>query len=387
MFTIPARDLLRRQNLIFRIEGGQLQVEPSSGVRPRLFCFDGFCDLQVNGAFGVDFNAPALTQAGIRAVCEEMLRQGVTAFLPTIITAPREHILHQFAVLESARRNDKLIAACIPGYHLEGPYLSPLEGARGAHEAAFIRPPDWEEFLQFQQAAGGHIRIVTLAPEVQGAVAFIAQLSAAGIIPAIGHTLAGAEDIQKAAEAGAKLSTHLGNGIPALINRHDNPFLHQLVCDELSAGVIFDGHHLPPAMRALLKRVKGVERLILVSDATRLTGLPPGRYAEAVGGEVELSADGRLSLAGTPYLAGAARTLKENAELALGDPGTRVFNTRLRDVLRMAGENPRRMLGLTTDSRVVFALTAGRTQFSMVLTAIDGCIYHQDSLLFEEKHP
>jgi N-acetylglucosamine-6-phosphate deacetylase len=214
--------------------------------------------------------------------------------------------------------------------------------------------------------------MVTLAPELPGAIEFIQYMAERGIIPAMGHSLADENTLRQAVAAGASLSTHLGNGLPVLLPRHDNPFVHQLAEDALMAGVIFDGHHLPPALRRIILRTKGVERLIMVSDATRLTGMAPGRYQEAVGGEVELSAAGRLSLAGTPYLAGAARTLMQDAAFALFED-----QIPLESVLRMTVENPRRLLGCQSDSLVLFSLDETARSIVIHLTALQGKVCYR----------
>jgi N-acetylglucosamine-6-phosphate deacetylase len=335
-----------------------------------LFAMPGFCDLQVNGAYGIDINAPDLTTEKLHQLCERFLAEGITAWLPTVITAAPAAICRQLQILRNACDADALCAACIPGFHLEGPFLSPVEGARGAHDPAFVLPPDWELFEQCQTAAGGRIRIVTLAPEVAGAIPFIERLCTAGVIPAIGHSLADEDQLHAAIQAGARLSTHLGNGLPAMLPRHANPMLAQMAADALHASVIFDGHHLPASLRRILLRAKGMERLILISDATRLAGMAPGIYDEAVGGRVELHANGRLSLFGTPYLAGAARTLKQNVEFAL-----QADHLQLADVLRMAVENPRNFLQLRQESLVLFTVDPGTSTITIQLTALQGRIY------------
>lgn len=374
MTDLFAYDPLTRRHWHVVDEGDRVQLAPADdGVAPDCCLMKGFCDLQVNGAFGVDINAADVTVEDLRRLCERLLAQGVTTWLPTVITAPTDTILRQLSLLRQACEQDELCAATIAGIHLEGPFLSPQDGARGAHDARFLLTPDLALFARFQAAAGGRIRLVTLAPELPGAIDFIQSLAERGIIPAIGHSLADENTLQQAVAAGARLSTHLGNGLPALLPRHNNPFLHQLANDGLMAGVIFDGHHLPPALRRILLRAKGVERLIMVSDATRLTGMAPGRYHEAVGGEVELSAAGRLSLAGTPYLAGAARTLLQDAALMLFED-----QIPLDSVLRMTVENPRRLLGCQSDSLVLFSVDETNRSIVIHLTALQGKVCYRN---------
>jgi len=374
MTDLLAYDPLTRRHWYVIDEGARVQLAPADdGAAPDCCLMQGFCDLQVNGAFGVDINAPELTIDGLHYLCERLLAEGVTAWLPTVITAPTDAILRQLSIVRQACEQDELCAATIAGIHLEGPFLSPQEGARGAHDARFLLAPDRTLFARFQAAAGGRIRLVTLAPELPGAIEFIRSMAERGIIPAIGHSLADEDTLNRAVATGARLSTHLGNGLPALLPRHDNPFLHQLANDGLMGGVIFDGHHLPPALRRIILRAKGVERLIMVSDATRLTGMPPGWYHEAVGGEVELSANGRLSLAGTPYLAGAARTLTQDAALMLLED-----SIPLESVMRMTVENPRRLLGCQSDSLVLFSVDEIARSIHIHLTALQGTVCYRD---------
>ena len=214
-----------------------------------------------------------------------------------------------------------------------------------------------------------------MAPEVKGSIPFIHQLDGNGILPALGHTLAEEETIRRVVEAGAKLATHLGNGLPEMLNRHHNTFISMLMEDDLYASVIFDGHHLPQKVRDLLCRAKGVKRLIMISDSTYLTGMPAGVYEEMIGGKVELSENGRLSLYGTPYLAGSAQTLRQDAAVALADAGNSLV-----DVLQMSMINPRSLLNIHKNSIVLIKLHPSNHQFEILLTAIDNRIQYQNSI-------
>ena len=164
---------------------------------------------------------------------------------------------------------------------------------------------------------------------------------AEGVIASIGHTAATSEQIAAAVDAGARWSTHLGNGAHASIRRHPNYIWDQLAEDRLSAGFIFDGQHLPPAVMKSVVRAKGVERTILVSDAVYVAGLGPGVYRQPDGAELELDEAGRLSLRGTPYLAGAVAALPVCVANAV-----RYAGVTLRDAVRMVTANPSRLLGL-----------------------------------------
>lgn len=274
-----------------------------------------FCDPQINGADGISFLFPSrrLTPDGVEPVApEEALMRvvmvcrahGIGVFLPTLITA-------SFDTLHSALRTWERVFAqqpqwqrICPGYHLEGPYLSPEDGPRGAHPREHIRDPNWEEFQRLQEAAGGRIRLVTLAPERPGALPLIEKLTAAGVVVALGHTAASPEQIRSAVAAGARLSTHLGNGCHAVLPRHDNYLWEQMACDDLWASLICDGFHLPPAVVKCIVRVKTPQRLLLTCDASSLAGLPPGRYREWET-DIDVAPTGKITVAGTPFLAGS----------------------------------------------------------------------------------
>lgn len=252
----------------------------------------GLVDIQINGFAGVDFSAPDLEPAQAVSILPALFRTGVTTFYPTLITNTRERILRNLRVLEQARRLDSRFARAVPGYHLEGPYLSPGP-SHGAHDPNLMKAPDWEEFMAFQQAANERVRIITLAPELPGALDFIRRARQAGVVVGLGHTDGTQEDIHRAAEAGATLSVHLGNGCPEFIHRHRAPFWAQLADDRLAASLICDGFHIPPELVQVIVRVKGIERLVLITDAIHAAGMPPGKYS-LVGVPIELMPDGQV---------------------------------------------------------------------------------------------
>ncbi|NCO42166.1 MAG: hypothetical protein AUJ96_29970 [Armatimonadetes bacterium CG2_30_66_41] len=311
----------------------------------------GLFDIQVNGFAGHDYNAPPFGDASVQAIVDALLALGVTQHLPTVVTGSHRRMLASVRAVVSARQ-ERRIAQALPGLHLEGPYISPADGPRGAHPVKHVRPPDWDEFQQFQEAAEGLIRLVTLSPEWDGAAAFIAKLVAAGIVVALGHTNMTAEQMQAAVDAGARLSTHLGNGSHATLDRHNNYFFQQLAEDRLWASLIVDGHHLPPALTKIIARAKGAERLVLVSDAVAAAngrrssangrrssaGMPPGvhQFGDL---RVEVSETKRVSLPGTPYLAGSALDLPSGIENVI-----RFAGVSLTDAIDMATRNPWELL-------------------------------------------
>jgi N-acetylglucosamine-6-phosphate deacetylase len=278
------------------------------------FIGPGLIDLQINGINGIDYNTTALTQEDVVNTTHYLLSQGVTTFLPTVITNSDENILTIVRTIDEACKSDSLVNECVWGIHLEGPFISPKEGAKGAHDEQYIKAPDWELFSKFQEAAGGRIRLVTIAPEWEGSCSFIEKCREQGIIVAMGHSLANTEQISAAVKAGMTLSTHLGNGIPLLLKRHPNMIWDQLAEDDLYACIITDGIHTPDSfMKAVIKN-KGKQTLV-VSDATRYAGMPPGEYFSHIGGAVILDEEKRVSLKGSGgILAGAAKSLLENVE-------------------------------------------------------------------------
>lgn len=272
-----------------------------------LLLLPGLLDLQVNGYGGVDFSSPGLTREQVRRVVELLWAEGVTGFCPTIITGPTDQMTASVTMLAEASLIAEVGDALL-GTHLEGPWISPVDGARGAHPTEHVRAPDLSELEQLR--ASGDIALVTVAPEMPGAMALISAATEACILVSIGHSLAEPDDVRAAVVAGATLSTHLGNGIPALLRRHPNLVWEQLGTDALTAMFIADGHHLDLATLRTMVRAKGAGRWMLVSDSTSLGGMSPGRYQTHIGGEVELDGSGRLGMVGTEYLAGAAASLR-----------------------------------------------------------------------------
>lgn len=267
----------------------------------------GFVDVQVNGYGGQAFNDPQLTPEKVGQVCRAMDGCGVTTFLPTAVTDSHEVLAHTLSAYAQACDTMPEVAARAPLFHLEGPFIGREDGPRGAHPLAHVRPPDWDEFRRLQDAAGGRIRILTMSPEYEHAPDFIRRATAGGVVVAIGHTGADSDQIRAAVDAGARFSTHLGNGAHGQIRRHPNYIWDQLAEDRLWASLIVDGHHLPPSVVKSFVRAKTPARVLLVSDITAMAGMPPGVYRNTGIGDVEVLEDGKLVVAGQrQYLAGAA---------------------------------------------------------------------------------
>jgi N-acetylglucosamine-6-phosphate deacetylase len=337
---ITGRDVRTGHGISVLVAEGRIAaIEPAEQTSgPYLAA--GLIDLQVNGFRGLDLNDGALTPARVIALTRMMAGLGVTTYLPTLITASRTSLLSALAAIAKARRQDPLCARMIPFVHVEGPFLAPEDGPRGGHPRDHIRPPDLDEVEAWQRVSGDLVGKITLSPHYDQVQSFIRALAEQRILVAIGHTAATAEQIRDAVLAGARLSTHLGNGAAAMVPRHPNFIWAQLADDRLDAGFIADGFHLPADTFKAMLRAKGLQRSYLVSDTTAPGGLPPGIYHQPIGGRVEVGSDGRLSMVGTPCLAGASRPLHQDVALAI-----RMADLTLADGLQLATINPGRFVG------------------------------------------
>lgn len=302
----------------------------------REYVAPGFIDLQVNGFFGVDYNSPSAPHEEIARSIQVLLATGVTRFFPTVITGSSENMTGALANLAAARERlpDGL---AMEAFHVEGPYISPEDGPRGAHPREWVRAPDIDEFHRMQEAARGLIRLVTLSPEWPQALQFIEQLMREGVTVSIGHTKASAEQISAAVGAGATLSTHLGNGAHAVLARHPNYIWDQLAEDRLAASFIVDGIHLGHAFLKTAIRAKGAERSILVTDAVAPAGCAPGSYSMA-GMAVVLATDGSVRLPDSGRLAGSALMMDRAVTNVM-----KLAGVSLRDAVTMATRNPARV--------------------------------------------
>jgi N-acetylglucosamine-6-phosphate deacetylase len=380
-----------------RVEAGRIVAinTADASVRPdlgdeSLRVAPGFVDLQINGYAGIDWNDATTSPERIAEAVRRLRATGATALYPTVITGAREHITACLAALARAMDDYPEVALACRGVHLEGPYISPEDGARGAHPAAHARRPDLDEFLRWQDACDGRIRLVTLAPEWPEALDFIERATASGVTVALGHTAAAPARIAEAVRAGAQMSTHLGNGSHSVLPRHENYIWAQLAEDDLAASFIADGHHLPPYVLKCLLRAKGAERSILVTDAIAAAGLGAGR--RRLGDiEVEVSATGRVSLPGTPYLAGSVLEMHQAVANAV-----RFAGVALDEALRMAGLNPAKLMGIDDEfgsietgrraDLIVFDWDACKLQLQIVAAVINGeTVYKKDEQMRENN--
>jgi len=331
------------------IEKGRIlnvsDAHPGGGGGKDIYIAPGLIDNQVNGYRGVDFAAERLSLDGIKSAAEAIWKDGVTTFVPTLVTGRHDHLIRNLKVLAQASE-DPFFNGSIPGFHLEGPYLSPEPGYYGCHPAQHLRKPSWKEFMAYQEAAGGKIIEVTIAPELYGSIEFIRICRENGIVTAIGHTNATAEEIQLAVENGARLSTHLGNGCADMIHRHRNPLWPQLADDRLTPSLIADGHHLTSEEIKVFYKIKGPDNLILTSDVNPLIGLPPGDYMY-LGSKVILTKEGLAMNPELNCLAGASLPLLKGIENMMNYAGCS-----LGVAINLASRNVARVLAIDDRGRL-----------------------------------
>jgi N-acetylglucosamine-6-phosphate deacetylase len=299
----------------------------------------GLIDLQINGYQGVDFSDLHLTEEAFIRACRGILDSETTAFLATLVTSP----------VEVYERNLPLIAAVMQrrefegrllGIHMEGPFISPEEGARGAHLLKWIKRPDLDLLKNMCCWSDNRIKLLTLAAELEEAESLCRYAVQKGICVSLGHQMASEEDIVRLVEAGACCLTHLGNGVPSMINRHDNPIWTGLADDRLAAMIITDGHHITPAMIKTIIRTKGYDKVIMVSDQTAVTGLKAGRH-KLFDDDVILTAEGRLYNPQTGYLAGSGCTLLQCCEYLIS-----LDLISEAELVQMVYDNPLKLLNL-----------------------------------------
>jgi len=327
------------------IEAGVITRVDHRGDSPsRKWILPGLFDIQVNGYKGVSLTSAQLKIEDVVAVEREMVAHGVLRWCPTVITAPPEIVEHSLKTIRQAEEQGLVHHVhCI---HLEALYLSAEDGYRGIHPAEFLHDADVQEFDALQKAAGGRIGLVTLAPERNGALAFISHLTRNSIRVALGHFNADEKTIQKAVAAGASLSTHLFNGAASMMNRHANVIYSQLAQDALWASFIPDGYHVPYSTLKVGLRSKGISRSIFTSDTISYGGLPPGIYQDPYGRNVIVQ-DGGIWLEGGEYLYGAWQNLMQGIQKSILAQIVDVETA-----LQLAALNPARYFGIDAEIKV-----------------------------------
>lgn len=326
------------------IAGGRIEeIVPGNAMREAPWLAPGLIDLQINGFQGVEYNDAGLTVSQHERLSQACDAMGVTGYCATITTHSHDVMVNALHSLACAARESSAVARRLIGIHVEGPYISPEDGPRGAHPRNYCRPPNWDEFRRFQEAAEGRICLLTLSPEHPGSEHFIRRVMESGVVVAIGHTNANSDQMRAAVDAGATLSTHLGNGSHAMIRRHPNYIWDQLAEDRLIATLIVDGYHLPASVVQCFVRAKTPDRCLLVSDIVGLAGMPPGIYPSAKAGQIEILADGRLVVAGqNQYLFGASLSLLYGVANVM-----RFADVGLPTAIHMASSRPLQALGRT----------------------------------------
>ena len=310
-----------------------------------------FLDIHTHGAANYDVMHANLAEFGI--INRFLATKGVGHYLPTTVTAPIDQTLRSLEGLANAVESHIPANEARPiGIHLEGPFIS--HAKRGVHPPADILPPDIALFDRFYQAARGHIRVITLAPEIPGALALIEHASSLGVKVSIGHTNATSEEAQAAIEAGARSATHTFNAMRTLDHRYPGVIATVLDDDRLFAELICDGVHVAPEMVRLWLKAKGPDKAILVTDSMSATGMPDGTYTLGTF-QVEV-ADGRAMASGS--LAGSVLTMDRavaNLKRFTGSP--------LGTAVRLASHNPAALLGL--DDRIANPIPGQPANFNV----------------------
>jgi len=267
----------------------------------------GLVDLQVNGFKGVNFSGAELSVESFTAGCRQILDSGTSAFLPTVVTSSPKVYRHNLPLIANVLRQEEFAGRML-GIHLEGPFISPADGARGAHDERWVRHADIEYLRQLLDWAEGQVRLLTVAAGIDGIKEIIECAIGEGVTVSLGHQMADSAAIDRAAAAGARALTHLGNGVPAVLDRHNNPIWAGLANDDFFAMIITDGHHLPDSVIKTFIRAKALEKIIITSDASPIAGMPPGRY-ETLNNAVVLDESGRLYNPQTGYMVGSSATM------------------------------------------------------------------------------
>ena len=300
-------------------------------------------DIQVNGYAGVDFCSASITHDACRRACDALAADGVDGILATIITDSVDAICAKLARLAAFREADPAIARMIVGFHVEGPFINPAPGFVGAHAHEHVMPAKPDSMRRIIDAAGGLIRLVTLAPEIDPGCATTALLARHGISVAAGHTDASLDQLRGAIDAGLSMATHLGNGCPTTLPRHDSIVQRVLALrDRLWICYIPDGAHVPFFALANYLALSGIERSIMVTDAISAACMGPGVH-ELSGAPVEIDADGVARRRGSTNLAGSTLTMPRMRENLVRHLGLSEHDTAM-----LIDANPRRAVGLAS---------------------------------------
>jgi len=304
---------------------------------------DGYIDLQVNGYAGTDFNDPSVGMEQIHGAVRRLRHDGTAKILATVVTASPENMIACLRNLVAARVGDPLTAEVIAGFHIEGPFISPEAGYRGAHLAEAIRMADRDLAAKLLEAGAGLVRLFTLAPERDPGGRVTRWLADHGVRVAAGHTNASLDELQSCMGQGLTLFTHLGNGCPMQMHRHDNIIQRALsLRRDLHYGLIADGAHLPPFVLRNIIDLAGISRCFAVTDAISAAGLGPGIYT--LGGQtVNVDQTQVVWAADRSHFVGSAANMGRCAAVLAGAG----FSREEMDALLI--HNPARIIGFPTN--------------------------------------
>ncbi len=271
----------------------------------------GFYDIQVNGYAGIDFNQNDLQREALHHACQKLKTDGTAGILATIVTAGFEDMKKRLANIVQFREEDTLIREIIKGIHIEGPFINKAPGYRGAHPEDGIMEANEDKMNELLEAAGGLTKIVTLAPENDKEARVTRMLADKSITVSAGHCNPSLDQLHKAIDAGLKMFTHFGNGIPNTIHRHDNVLQRVLsVRKHLWICYIADGIHIPLFALKNYLDLTGPDHSIVVTDCMAGASAPPGRY-KISHIELEVGADGVVREPGKENFAGSSATMQK----------------------------------------------------------------------------
>lgn len=278
-------------------------------------------DLQVNGFYGVDFNSDETSIAEIELACEQLLAHGVGRVLATVITGPVDRMCHRIQKLADAVAGSGAVARVIAGIHVEGPFISAEPGFVGAHPVAAVIPADLRVCQHLCAAGQGLVRLMTLAPEVDPTGQVTRFLANQEIVVAAGHTNASRDELKRSLDFGLKMFTHLGNGCPLSLPRHDNIINRVLsLAEHLKISLIADGRHLPDFVLGLYVQAIPDDNVIIVSDCISAAGIGPGLYP--LGGQmIRVDEAGVAWAADGKHMAGSTGILSEMSKWLVHDQG------------------------------------------------------------------
>lgn len=377
MQILKGIDLIHNKGLELKLDNGKIISSRDIALEEVEGQYLSPCliDQQVNGYSGIDLNKESLEENQHLEMMEILFAKGITRILPTIVTASSSTMENEIESIVKAREKHQLLRFAYPAIHIEGPWISPDPGARGAHQENHIQIPNPETWKKLQDKAQGLIRYVTLAPEVDGALRMIEHLKQEGVIVALGHHKANAEQISDAIKAGASLVTHFGNGCEIMQHRHQSPLWSMLAEDKLNLSIIPDGYHLPKSILKCAFQCKGKDKLLLTSDCSTLSGLPAGEY-NFLNKEVIIEENGHIHVKGQEILFGSSISQKEAVEHMV-----RVGICDLQDAMQMASINQASLFNLDIPNQ----WEVGQSFDGMLFSFRDGFIFPEKVYLEGQK--